>query len=171
MGEPGAWFWPQAIADYQFGATGRFKLGANAGFRWHSQGGDTQFAANQLEEGQFRNGNLLTGQVGFAWRALDALDLVGETYATYLLDDASASKQKFSQEYIGGIKLFDQIYATTGGGPANSTHNLSTLIYRYAFSSNQFAFASALAVVLTILVSIFAFAQFSLLRRAEKRTS
>jgi OOP family OmpA-OmpF porin len=106
VGEPGAWFWPQAIADYQFGATGRFKVGANAGFRWHSQGGDTQFAANQLEEGQFRNGNLLTGQVGFAWRALDALDLVGETYATYLLDDFSDSKQKFSQEYIGGIKLF-----------------------------------------------------------------
>jgi OmpA-OmpF porin, OOP family len=106
VGEPGAWFWPQAVADYQFGATGRFKLGVNAGFRWHSQGGDTQFAANQLEEGQFRNGNLLTGQVGFAWRALEALDLVGETYATYLLDDFSNSKQKFSQEYIGGIKLF-----------------------------------------------------------------
>jgi raffinose/stachyose/melibiose transport system permease protein len=72
---------------------------------------------------------------------------------------------------IGGIKLFDQIYATTGGGPANSTHNLSTLIYRYAFSSNQFAFASALAVVLTLLVAVFAFAQFSLLRRSEKRAS
>jgi outer membrane protein OmpA-like peptidoglycan-associated protein len=104
--EPGAWFWPQAVADYQFGATGRFKVGANAGFRWHSQGSDTQFAANQLESGQFRNGNLLTGQVGFAWRALDALDLVGETYATYLVDDFANSKQKFSQEYIGGIKLF-----------------------------------------------------------------
>jgi hypothetical protein len=106
VGEPGPWVWPQAIADYQFGATGRFKVGLNAGFRWHSQGNDTQFAANQLEEGQFRNGNLLTGQFGFAWRALDALDLVGETYATYLLDDFSSSKQKFSQEYIGGIKLF-----------------------------------------------------------------
>jgi OOP family OmpA-OmpF porin len=106
VGEPGAWVWPQAIADYQFGATGRFKVGLNAGFRWHAQDDQTQFLANQLAEGQFRNGNLVTGQFGFSWRALDALDLVGETYATYLLADAAADSQKFSQEYIGGIKLF-----------------------------------------------------------------
>jgi OmpA-OmpF porin, OOP family len=106
VSEPGAWLWPQAIADYQFGATGRFKVGINAGFRWHAQDDATQFLATQLEEGQFRNGNLLTGQFGFSWRALDALDLVGETYGTYLLADEADSKQKFSQEYIGGIKLF-----------------------------------------------------------------
>jgi OOP family OmpA-OmpF porin len=106
VGEPGAWIWPQAIADYQFGATGRFKVGLNAGFRWHAQDDATQFLANQLAEGQFRNGNLLTGQFGFSWRALDALDLVGETYGTFLLADGADSKQKFSQEYIGGIKLF-----------------------------------------------------------------
>jgi outer membrane protein OmpA-like peptidoglycan-associated protein len=106
VGEPGAWVWPQAIADYQFGATGRFKVGLNAGFRWHAQDDQTQFLANQLAEGQFRNGNLVTGQFGFSWRALDALDLVGETYATYLLADGAADKQKLSQEYIGGIKLF-----------------------------------------------------------------
>jgi len=105
VSEPGAWVWPQAIADYQFGATGRFKVGLNAGFRWHA-GDNSQFAANQLEEGQFRYGNLITGQFGVAWRALEALDLVGETYATYLLDDFSNDKQKFSQEYVGGIKLF-----------------------------------------------------------------
>jgi raffinose/stachyose/melibiose transport system permease protein len=70
---------------------------------------------------------------------------------------------------IGGIKLFDQIYATTGGGPANATENLSTLIYQYAFNSGRFSFAIAMAVVLTILVAVFAFAQFALLRRAERR--
>lgn len=72
---------------------------------------------------------------------------------------------------IGGIKLFDQVYATTGGGPANSTETLSTLIYRYAFSSGQFSFAIAMAVVLTILVAVFAFAQYAVLRRGERRTS
>ena len=61
VGEPGAWFWPQAIADYQFGATGRFKVGLNAGFRWHD-GENAQFAEGQLAEGAFRYGNLLTGQ-------------------------------------------------------------------------------------------------------------
>jgi raffinose/stachyose/melibiose transport system permease protein len=72
---------------------------------------------------------------------------------------------------IGGIKLFDQVYATTGGGPANSTQTLSTLIYRYAFNSGQFSFAIALAVVLTVLVSIFAFVQYAILRRGERKAS
>ncbi|WP_211239759.1 carbohydrate ABC transporter permease [Jiangella gansuensis] len=72
---------------------------------------------------------------------------------------------------IGGIKLFDQVYATTGGGPANSTETLSTLIYRFAFNSGQFSFAIALAVVLTVLVAIFAFAQYAILRRGERRAS
>jgi OmpA-OmpF porin, OOP family len=106
LSEPGPWIWPQVLADYQFGATGRFKVGLNAGFRFHGGNNDTQFAAGQLEEGKFQNGNLVTGQFGFAWRALDALDLVGETYGTYLLADGADSKQKFSQEYVGGIKLF-----------------------------------------------------------------
>ena len=70
---------------------------------------------------------------------------------------------------IGGLKLFDQIYATTGGGPANSTENLSTLLYQYAFNSGRFSFAIAMAVVLTILVAIFAFGQFALLRRQERK--
>ena len=117
VSEPGAWVWPQGIVDYQFGATGRFKVGANVGFRLH--GGDkTQFAANQLEEGAFRNGNLLTGQVGFAWRALEKLDLVGESYGSLLFDDVSDSKQKFSQEYVGGLKLFieQNSYLMMGAG-------------------------------------------------------
>ncbi|HEU4579219.1 MAG TPA: OmpA family protein [Polyangiaceae bacterium] len=105
VSEPGVWLWPQILTDYQFGSTGRFKVGLNAGFRWHG-GDNSSFLGDQLKEGAFRYGNLVTGQFGFSWRALDALDLVGETYGTYLLDDVSDSKQKFSQEYVGGIKLF-----------------------------------------------------------------
>jgi len=105
VSEPGVWLWPQALVDYQFGATGRFKIGANVGFRWHG-GENSQFAEGQLVEGQFRYGNLVTAQFGFAWRALEALDLVGETYGSWLLDDFSDKRQKFSQEYVGGLKLF-----------------------------------------------------------------
>ncbi len=105
VSEPGLWAWPQAIVDYQFGATGRFKVAANFGYRFHA-GDNSAFAASMLEEGQFRYGDLLTSQLGVSWRALDYLDLVAETYGTYLLDDFSDDKQKFSQEYAGGIKLF-----------------------------------------------------------------
>jgi outer membrane protein OmpA-like peptidoglycan-associated protein len=55
--------------------------------------------------------------VGIAWRVLDPLDLVAETYGTYLLSDAD-SKQKLSQEFLGGIKLFVErnSYLMLGGG-------------------------------------------------------
>jgi outer membrane protein OmpA-like peptidoglycan-associated protein len=105
VSEPGPWLWPQVVLDYQFGATGRFRVGANAGFRVHS-GENSRFADGQLQEGRFRYGNQVTGQLGFAWRALDVIDLVGESYATYLVDDYSRGRQQFSQEYVGGIKLF-----------------------------------------------------------------
>ena len=120
--DPGAWFWPQVIGEKRFGATGRFKIGANVGFRGHTgsnaQFGNDTFGRSQLKEGAFEYGNLGTAQVGFAWRALDDLDLVGETYGTYLLDANSASAQKLSEELIGGIKLFVEhnSYFMMGGG-------------------------------------------------------
>jgi outer membrane protein OmpA-like peptidoglycan-associated protein len=117
VSEPGPWFWPQVVLDYQFGATGRFRIGANAGFRLHG-GENARFSDGQLEEGRFRYGNLVTAQAGFAWRALDVVDLVGESYATYLLDDYSRGGQQFSQEYVAGIKLFIErnSYFMLGGG-------------------------------------------------------
>ncbi len=120
--DPGAWFWPQLIGEKRFGATGRFKLGLNVGFRGHTgsnaQFGMDQFGRNELKEGAFENGNLGTFQAGFAWRALDDLDLVGETYGTYLLDANSDSAQKLSEEIVGGIKLFveNNSYLMMGAG-------------------------------------------------------
>src|SRR5512146_182012 len=34
--DPGAWFWPQLIAEKRFSATGRFKIGLNVGYRAHT---------------------------------------------------------------------------------------------------------------------------------------
>src|SRR5207244_8101133 len=34
---------------------------------------------------------------------------------------------------IGGIKLYDKVYALTGGGPGHATDTLPTLIYQDAF--------------------------------------
>ena len=49
---------------------------------------------------------------------------------------------------IGGLKLFDQVYALTGGGPGHATDTLSTLIYKDAFTLGEFGYSIALAVVL-----------------------
>ena len=54
---------------------------------------------------------------------------------------------------IGGLKLFDQVFAITGGGPGYSTETLSTLIYKQAFVFGEYGYSTAVALVLTLLVS------------------
>ncbi|MEV8410759.1 sugar ABC transporter permease [Streptomyces niveus] len=72
---------------------------------------------------------------------------------------------------IGGIKLFDQVYALTGGGPGHATDTLSTLIYKDAFTLGEFGYSIALAVVLTIIVAVVSAGQYFVLSRNEKASS
>ena len=72
---------------------------------------------------------------------------------------------------IGGIKLFDQVWALTGGGPGHATDTLSTLIYKDAFTLGEFGYSIALAVVLTIIVAVVSTGQYTLLARNERELS
>ncbi|MFI8185951.1 carbohydrate ABC transporter permease [Actinacidiphila glaucinigra] len=72
---------------------------------------------------------------------------------------------------IGGIKLFDQVYALTGGGPGHATDTLSTLIYKDAFTLGEFGYSIALAVVLTIIVAVASTGQYLVLARGERAAS
>jgi raffinose/stachyose/melibiose transport system permease protein len=72
---------------------------------------------------------------------------------------------------IGGIKLFDQVYALTGGGPGHATDTISTLIYKDAFTLGEFGYSIALAVVLTVIVAIVSAGQYTVLSRNERAAS
>jgi len=72
---------------------------------------------------------------------------------------------------IGGIKLFDQVYALTNGGPGHATDTISTLIYKDAFTLGEFGYSIALAVVLTIIVAIVSSGQYLVLSRNERAAS
>ncbi|HYQ00492.1 MAG TPA: OmpA family protein [Polyangiaceae bacterium] len=119
--DPKFWYWPQFVIENQFGAERRFKLGLNVGFRGHA-GNNPRFenaaGQSQLKEGTFEYSNLGTYNFGLSYRVLDALDLVAESYATYQLGGKSDSKQKFSNEFLGGIKLFieQNSYLMMGAG-------------------------------------------------------
>jgi raffinose/stachyose/melibiose transport system permease protein len=69
---------------------------------------------------------------------------------------------------IGGIKLFDQVWALTGGGPGHATDTLSTLIYKDAFTLGEFGYSIALAVVLTLIVAVVSTGQYAVLARSER---
>jgi raffinose/stachyose/melibiose transport system permease protein len=68
---------------------------------------------------------------------------------------------------IGGLKLFDQVFAITGGGPGYSTETLSTLIYKQAFVFGQYGYSTAVALVLALLVSGLALLQLRYLQSRE----
>lgn len=72
---------------------------------------------------------------------------------------------------IGGIKLFDQVYALTGGGPGHATDTISTLIYKDAFTLGEFGYSVALAVVLTVIVAVISAGQYAVLSRNERAAS
>jgi multiple sugar transport system permease protein len=60
-------------------------------------------------------------------------------------------------DLIWTSQQFALIWMTTGGGPLNVTEMLSTYTYKQAFSSYEFATASASAVVVLLLTMIMAF--------------
>src|SRR5450755_1829976 len=120
--DPKGWYWPEFVIENQFGSTRRFHVGLNVGARLHG-GTNPKFendntGKSQLAEGTFEYANLGTYSLGLSYRVLDALDLVGETYASYELAGESDSKQKLSEEFVGGIKLFieDNSYLMMGAG-------------------------------------------------------
>lgn len=55
---------------------------------------------------------------------------------------------------IGGLKLFDVIKVMTGGGPGYATNSMSTYISVSYFDNQNAGYASALGVVLFILIAV-----------------
>lgn len=68
---------------------------------------------------------------------------------------------------IGGLKLFDQIFAATNGGPGYSTETLSTVIYKQAFVYGDYGYSTAIAFVLALFVAAVSFVQIRYLRGRE----
>jgi len=58
----------------------------------------------------------------------------------------------FITSTINAFQAFEQIYGMTSGGPANSTYTLAYLIYVKGFRSLKFGEASALGVILVLVV-------------------
>lgn len=55
---------------------------------------------------------------------------------------------------IAALKTFDVVFATTGGGPGSSTLVPAIAVFRLAFRESQVGAASAVAVVLAIVVGL-----------------
>jgi len=68
---------------------------------------------------------------------------------------------------INGLRTFVFQQVLTTGGPANSTQVITLMIYQTAFSFTQMGRASAMSIVLFVIMLIFSIIQFRLFRERE----
>ena len=62
------------------------------------------------------------------------------------------------------LKIFDQIYLMTNGGPFNSTYVVVQYIYKQAFQNNHGGYGATVAVVLFLAIAVLSVLQFQVLR-------
>jgi len=66
---------------------------------------------------------------------------------------------------IGSFKVFDHIYQMTGGGPENGTLVLAYYIYQQGFEFFDVGYASALAMIMFVIVMVLTVVQVTVRRR------
>jgi multiple sugar transport system permease protein len=69
-------------------------------------------------------------------------------------------------QIIGTMQVFTEPFVMTDGGPVNSTITVLLLLYRYAFKFQNFGAASALGLILFVVLAIFSLLYFWLTRKA-----
>jgi multiple sugar transport system permease protein len=65
---------------------------------------------------------------------------------------------------LANFKIFEQVFALTGGGPAGGTQTLMIYIFQSAFRYTRYGFAAAMAIVFSLLSITVALAQIRFLR-------
>ena len=68
---------------------------------------------------------------------------------------------------IGSFQIFDTIAITTKGGPVNATRVIYWYIYEFAFGRFQMGYATAVAVILFLILIAVTFLQMRFLRAGE----
>jgi multiple sugar transport system permease protein len=68
---------------------------------------------------------------------------------------------------VGSFQVFDTVAVTTMGGPADASRVIQYYIYDLAFERLDYGYASAVSVVLLVILSVIAFVQLRLMRANE----
>jgi multiple sugar transport system permease protein len=93
----------------------------------------------------------------------------GSIYEASRIDGASAAQQLWFMtipllrpttfflavtQVVASFQVFDMVYALTGGGPQHRTEVIASLIYNEAFGASRLGRASAVAVILFLLLVV-----------------
>ncbi|SDQ34716.1 carbohydrate ABC transporter permease [Quadrisphaera sp. DSM 44207] len=70
-------------------------------------------------------------------------------------------------QILASLKVFDQIYQMTNGGPGNSTRSILLYVYDQGFTSYRLGYASAIANIFFLIIIVLSIAQLRLFDRRE----
>jgi multiple sugar transport system permease protein len=70
-------------------------------------------------------------------------------------------------ETISAFQVFDAMYVMTGGGPVRASYSLVYLLYDSGFKFFDFGYASAIGIVLFLIVLIISLVQRRLVGRDD----
>jgi ABC-type sugar transport system permease subunit len=102
-------------------------------------------------------------------------NIPAQLYEAAIVDGASGSRRFFMitipmlrpitfflfvMSSIKAFQVFDQIYVMTRGGPAKATTTIAYEIYEEGFTHFKMGYASAMSVILLVIVAIITFANF-----------
>ena len=71
---------------------------------------------------------------------------------------------------IEAFKLFDPIYLMTQGGPGNATENISLYLFDLTAANTRWGYASSVAIIVLIFVSVVGFWAIRPIERAQEET-
>lgn len=74
-------------------------------------------------------------------------------------------------QLLASLKVFDQIYLMTGGGPQDATRPIIEYAYDIGFTGYRTGYASAVSYILFVLIVIVSLAQLRLFRKREEVAS
>lgn len=70
---------------------------------------------------------------------------------------------------IGGLKVFDSIFAMTQGGPGYSTTSITLVLIQRGFTEGLYGYASAIAVLLFVIIAVLSLIQLHFLQKREEK--
>lgn len=77
----------------------------------------------------------------------------------------------FLFRFVTSLKVFDEIYLLTGGGPGSSTEVISYTIYRTFFTQDQMGYGSAMSVAVLFVISLLMVLSWATSRAARKEVA
>ncbi|CAA9543089.1 MAG: ABC transporter, permease protein 1 (cluster 1, maltose/g3p/polyamine/iron) [uncultured Thermomicrobiales bacterium] len=74
-------------------------------------------------------------------------------------------------QVLASLKVFDQIFLLTNGGPNFSTRPIIQYVYEQGFTTYRVGFASAISYIFFLLIIVISLGQFALLGRRRERAN